>query len=240
MYTFVSRVRYSEVNSNKRMTLAALLDYLQDCCTFQSEELGVGVDYLARERVAWVLSSWEIEILRYPAMGEEIRVMTWPYDFKGFYGYRNFCVEDAWGETLVRANSVWVFMDMERMRPTRICGQMVDAYRGEIAGALPGSWANRKTVIPLGGEKGEPMRVARFHIDTNHHMNNGRYVQFAEEFLPGRTLVGRLRVEYKNAAVLGDVLYPKVTEEAGCTTVVLSDQKEKPYAIVQFSHRVSD
>ena len=62
MYQFDSRVRYSEINSKQQLMIASMLDYLQDCCTFQSEEMGLGVDYLAKEQVAWVLSSWEIEI----------------------------------------------------------------------------------------------------------------------------------------------------------------------------------
>ena len=37
MYDFKSRVRYSEVNSERQLTLPALIDYLQNCCTFQSE-----------------------------------------------------------------------------------------------------------------------------------------------------------------------------------------------------------
>ena len=93
MYRFESRVRYSEVDSEKKLTLSSLLDYLQDCCTFQSEELGIGVEYLAGHQAAWVLSSWEIEILRYPEMGERIVTGTWPYDFKGFFGYRNFLIQ---------------------------------------------------------------------------------------------------------------------------------------------------
>ena len=36
MYSFSNRVRYSEVNSEKELTLPSLLDYLQDCCTFES------------------------------------------------------------------------------------------------------------------------------------------------------------------------------------------------------------
>ena len=50
MYEFKSRVRYSEVNSEKVLTLAALTDYLQDTCTFQSEELGAGMDFLKGEK----------------------------------------------------------------------------------------------------------------------------------------------------------------------------------------------
>lgn len=237
MYQFKSRVRYSEINSEQQLTLPALLDYLQDCCTFESEGLGVGVDYLAREQVAWVLSSWEIQIARYPKMGEEISVCTWPYDFKGFYGYRNFLIRDERGEELARANSIWVFMDTARMRPARISEEMVNAYRYEITEGLAGEWGDRKVAVPEGGDKMEPVRVARFHIDTNHHMNNGKYVLTAEEFLPEDFVVGGLRVEYRKAAVLGDLLYPIVTIEEQSATVVLTGEAHEVYAVVQFLRR---
>lgn len=237
MYQFKSRVRYSEINSEQQLTLSALLDYLQDCCTFESEELEIGVDYLAREQVAWVLSSWEIQIARYPKMGEEICVGTWPYDFKGFYGYRNFLIKDENGTELVRANSVWVFMDTERMRPIKISDDMVKAYRDKITEGLSGEWGDRKVAVPDGGEKKEPVRVARFHIDTNHHMNNGKYVLVAEELLPENFMVGGLRVEYRKAAVLGDTLYPVVTVGEQSATVVLGGEADEVYAVVQFLRR---
>lgn len=234
MYQFDSRVRYSEVNSERQLTLPALLDYLQDCCTFQSEQLSVGVDYLAREQVAWVLSYWEIEILRSPKLGERISVKTWPYHFKGFYGYRNFLIESEDGEVLAKANSVWVFMDTSRMRPTRISETITKIYEKELDEPLAGNWSERKIALPEGGEKKEPVQVARFHIDTNHHMNNEKYVQVAEEYLPEGYEVNRLRAEYKKAAVLGDILYPTVVEENGQVTVLLADNQGTPYAVVQF------
>ena len=43
-YTFKSRVRFSEVDHTKRITLPGIVNYFQDCSTFQSEELGLGVD----------------------------------------------------------------------------------------------------------------------------------------------------------------------------------------------------
>ena len=47
VYEFDSRVRYSEVDSQGKLTWLALMDYFQDCSVFQSESLGIGVDYLA-------------------------------------------------------------------------------------------------------------------------------------------------------------------------------------------------
>lgn len=234
MYSIESRVRYSEVNSEKQLTLSAILDYLQDCCTFQSEDMNVGVDYLAREQAAWVLSSWQIEVLRYPKMAEKIKISTWPYDFKGFYGKRNFLITDEAGEALVKANSLWVFMDIVRMRPVRIKDEVIEAYKSVMEPPLLGNWGERKIFVPEGGKKREPVRVARFQIDTNHHMNNGKYIQLAEEFLPENFTVGGLRAEYKKAAVLGDMLYPAVTIEENQAWVALKDAEDTTYAVIQF------
>lgn len=238
MYQFSSRVRYSEVNSEKILTLPALLDYLQDCCTFQSEELGVGVDYLADNHAAWVLSSWQIRICRYPEFGEQITVSTWAYDFKGFYGCRSFKVEGEDGELLAYANSLWVFMDTDTMRPMRINQKMIDVYLPQMAEIIGTDWGDRKLQVPEGGTAGEPIRVQRCHIDTNHHVNNGKYVQMAEEFLPEDFEVGELRVEYKKAAVLGDVLTPVYCVNENQVTVTLADEAGKTYAIVQFEKGV--
>ena len=184
MYQFESRVRYSEVDSERHLTLPAVMDYLQDCCTFQSEDMDIGVEYLAEQKQAWVLSSWEIKVRRYPVMGEKICVETWPYAFKGFYGYRNFRITNGQGEELVLANSVWVYMDMERMRPMRIPEKVADAYRPEIGEELPGEWGARKLSVPEDGTAMPPVPVAGFFIDTNHHMNNGRYFDWIVDTLP--------------------------------------------------------
>lgn len=238
MYSFNSRVRYSEVNSEKELTLPSLLDYLQDCCTFQSEDLGIGVDYLAKEQVAWVLSSWEIKIYRYPQMGQKIKVSTWPYAFRGFYGYRNFRIEGEAGKIFAEANSVWVFMDTEKMRPARISERMKEVYIPEIESRIEGQWADRKIVLPDGttkeSVKKEPVHVSRFYIDTNHHMNNGKYILVAEEYLPEQVCVCGLRAEYRKAAMLGDLLYPVVTTEKEQITVTLADDKGAPYAVICF------
>ena len=41
-YEFEGKVRYSEIDHRATMTLPALINYFQDCSTFQSEQLGYG------------------------------------------------------------------------------------------------------------------------------------------------------------------------------------------------------
>ena len=64
MYTFDARIRYSETNRDGVLSLEGLLDYFQDASTFHSEDLGVGIGYLKKEHLVWVLSSWQIVVDR--------------------------------------------------------------------------------------------------------------------------------------------------------------------------------
>lgn len=66
MYTFESRVRFSEADHTELLTLPGLVNYFQDCSTFQSEDIGYGVESLKKSGQAWILSAWQIVVNRYP------------------------------------------------------------------------------------------------------------------------------------------------------------------------------
>lgn len=232
MYSFDSRVRYSEVDENRKLSVTGIMNYLQDCSTFQSEDLGMGIDYLRKENRAWWLSAWQIVVLRYPELGERIQVSTWPYEFKGIYGYRNFTIRDAAGEYLVKANSTWFFFDTAAGRPIRAGEKDIRGYGTGKEERLEMDYAPRRIVLPDVYQEGEPIPVARHHIDTNHHVNNAQYVEIARELLPCEAKIRELRVEYKKAAVLGDVMIPQYSSQDGCETIALCDKEGTPYAVV--------
>ena len=92
----------------------------------------------------------------------------------------------------------------------------------------------RKIAIPEQFATHEPVMVPQSFIDTNHHMNNSRYVQVALQYLPEERVVKEVRVDYRKAAMQGDLLIPRVTLADDCATVVLGAEDGKPYAIVEF------
>lgn len=145
-YYFDSRIRYSELDENLCLPLRGLINYFQDCSTFQSEELGIGVQYLKEKRRLWVLTSWQIEILRYPPLGERIRTGTWACGFHGFIGERNFVMETEEGEMLACAYSEWAYMDLDAGRPVRADAGEMERYGMEEP--LPMEYAGRKIVVP--------------------------------------------------------------------------------------------
>ena len=81
-YTTEGRIRFSEVDHTRRITLPGIVNYFQDCSSFHSEKIGFGIDYLKEKQCAWVLSSWQIVLGELPVFGQEITVQTWPYSFK--------------------------------------------------------------------------------------------------------------------------------------------------------------
>jgi len=160
MYTFDSRVRYSEIDHTGNMTLPALINYFQDCSTFQSEDIGLGTEVLKAKKKAWILSYWQIVIERLPALGERITAGTFATEFKGLYGNRNFVLDDARGNRLAYANSVWVFMDMEKGRPARPEPEDVLPYGSEPA--LEMEYEDRKIRLPENLEEKPSFPVRKY------------------------------------------------------------------------------
>ena len=76
MYSFNSRIRYSECGADGYLTIVALLNYFQDCSTFQSEDLGVGVAALHERGTLWVVNSWQIDIMRLPRLCDRVGIYT--------------------------------------------------------------------------------------------------------------------------------------------------------------------
>lgn len=232
MYKIDTKVRYSECGENGKIKLASIINYFQDSSSAHSESLGVGIDYLKEKNRIWVLNSWQIIVDRYPAAHEEIEITTWPTGFKGVFGPRNFCMKSPNGEMLAYANTLWVYMDLERGVPTK-----PDEAEKEIYGQEPPlemAYAPRKIKLPEEAVVVDTVSVRKYYIDTNSHMNNSQYVQLAVEVLPDDFQVHEVRVEYKKSAVYGDKIVLKRAIEESRIVVELCDTENIPYAVVEF------
>lgn len=238
MYQFQSRVRYSETDISGRLSVTGIINYFQDCSTFQSEDAGIGLAYLEERRRAWFLSGWQIVIDTYPVLGQKIVIGTWPYDFKGIYGFRNFLIKDAEsGRPVVRADSLWFLYDLDARRPVRVTPELMDGY-GPTEERLPMDHAPRKIAVPETFDEGRPVAVEKHHLDTNRHVNNAQYVEIAREFLPDDFRIGEIRAEYRKAAVQGDVMTPRISRVPEGYVVSLCGEDGRPYAVVRLGESV--
>lgn len=234
-YEFPTRIRYSETGHDGLLTLPALIELFQDCSIFHSEAIGFGPTRLKEERKAWVLTHWHLVVDRYPSVGEEVRVGTFPSGFKTVTAHRNFYLLDASGDLMAKANSSWGFMDLAAGRPTRPAADHVAAYGLREPLEMPPE--SRKVAVPEALEPAEPVAVRRDLIDTNEHVNNCQYVRIALAALPREMRVRRARVDFRRSAVLGDVIYPHVGMEEDRTVVSLCDAEGQPFGVVELQER---
>lgn len=234
MYTFDSRIRYSECDREGKLCLESLLDYFQDSSSFHSEDIGLGTEFLEAHHLTWVLNNWQIIFEEAPKLGEQVEIGTIPYELKGFLGKRNFIMKAKNdGRTLAYANSLWTLIDLETMRPTKALPEQVQGYTSGTP--LEMEYAPRKITLPENGEEKEPIFIQNYHLDTNNHVNNGQYLRMAMAYLPQGFRVREMRAEYKKAALLGDTVIPVcyMNEERNIMTVALTNEKNDAYAIIQ-------
>lgn len=235
MYKWDGRVRFSEVGEDKRLTLDSIVNYFQDCSTFQSEDLGNGMEAVEALHRVWVLSSWQIVVNEYPKIGEKITTGTWPYDINRFLGSRNFIMYGEDGRVLAYANSLWTYLNSETGRPVRVDDEVINLYTLEPKYDM--EYADRKIALPEGMVSEPAFSVEIHHLDTNHHVNNGQYVKMAGLYLPKDFEIAQMRAEYKKSALLGDKICPQVHYEDKKVIVSLNDEAGNAFTVVEFLAR---
>ena len=155
----------------------ALMEAMQEVATTHAELLGVGRHALKERNLAWVVSRLELEMDRYPVIGDQVTLETWPMAMRRWFFPRYFVCRDARGQEFGRAATLWVLLNLDTRRM---------AQSEDIAALMPD---NRDLPAPLGlpapvtdisGTLTEGTVVPDYtDLDTNCHVNNARYADWA-------------------------------------------------------------
>ena len=242
MYEIKARVRYSEVGENGKMGLLGIVNLLQDCSTFHSHDVGMSIEKVLELKRAWLLSAWDIQVFAFPTLYEEITVGTSPHLFRGIFAYRNFWIKNKEGSYLVKANSEWFCIDTEKGRPQKITEDLVAPF-GEPKDELHLPPLERKIAFPEEWREGPDFPVPREYLDTNHHMNNARYIALSEELLfqnSGKPAFSfseeegkkkneafGIRAEYLKAYTYGDHIFSRLAIEEDRKIVAFYNQNKE-------------
>lgn len=199
-------IHYYEVDYKKRVLITSIVDYLEDAATKQSDELGIGMDYLVENNLGWVLYKWNIDIYSYPVYGEKILIRTCPCAMKKFYAYRTFELLNSKGERLGKAESVWFLLNIEKRRPVRVGEDILNAYGLTANDDKPLEIENIKPLENYNYEKQFSVRYS--DIDTNRHVNNEKYIAWAIETMPLDTVLNytlkNIKVTYEKETIYGE------------------------------------
>ena len=230
MYSLKYKVTTSTCDSEGRLKLYSALQMMQDCSEMWIDSEPGVKEYFVAQNMAQLLASRQVEIIRVPEYKEELTVTTSVYGMKPMFGFRNTYIE---GKPCYKTWSMGAFVDKANGKLKRVDDATIASMTLEPQ--LEMNYGDRRIILPReGGEAQEPYKVLRADIDYNKHMNNANYVRIAIELLPEGFEVKCLRVEYRVAAKLGDVLVPVVYKVEGRFIVAISVGDDVS-AIIEFS-----
>lgn len=198
-----------DVDFTKKLKLSVLFSYFQETASEAAELLGFGIDTL-REKfgVAWVLTRVRVEIDRIPRFDEKITIETWPLEPGKVEFERDFLVKDANGDTIIKAASKWVIMDINtrRLKRSDLIGLRYPEKITERA--IPGKPAKLNAVEQP--EEVYTKVIGYSDIDFNGHLNNSKYVDYMMDSFPlevhqSRTIQS-IDIQFHNEALPGDAI----------------------------------
>lgn len=227
MYEIQTRVGFSTTDENLRLPLTGIINLLQDCATFHSQDTCYTSQWLKENHRAWFVTDWQVRLHKPINMGDNVTVRTYPYNARGMLASRYFTITD-WNETpFVTANSLWIYMDLDKMAPTRTPDEMFSTYG--VSAPPTEEFGKRKIQFSGEMETLASIRVDETMIDSNSHVNNGKYVSIAEHFLSKEGVFNFFRIEYRNQAHLGDQMIVRRGHEEGRVYIDITDDENTPF-----------
>ena len=221
MYSLNYQVTTSTCDSEGKLKLYSALQMMQDCSEMWIDSEPGVKQYFTEQNMAQLLATRQVEVIRVPDYEEKLTVTTSVYGMKPMFGFRNTFIYDSEGKPCYRTWSMGAFVDKTAGKLKRVDDATIASMALEPQ--LEMNYKDRRIILPKeDGTVLDPIRVLRADIDYNKHVNNANYVRMAMELLPEGFMVHGLRVEYRVAAKLGDVLIPTIYEIEGGYIIFLS------------------
>ena len=195
----------------------AVLEAMQDAATAHAELLGAGRDALMHQGLAWVITRMELEMDRYPLLEERITVETWPMPMRRWFFPRYFVFRDEAGQEIGRAATLWVLLNLENRQMAR--SEAVAALMPDNRD-LPAPLGLPAPVTEVSGTLAEGTVCPGYtDLDTNCHVNNARYADWACNALGaerlGREELSRLVISFDREVRPGDTVRTELRQLDG-------------------------
>lgn len=234
VYRFTTRVSYPDVDQNFNLSISGALRLMQEAAAIHSDSLGYSFRTVHQTRVHWLIVGWRVRMLQKAHWNETLYVDTWPRTMSRVTSERDFAIKNEAGQTVCIATSNWILVSSDTGRATRVTPQIAAAYpltpepafKDEVQ--LPDMTEGQLTYVG---------KVLRRDLDTNHHVNNLIYLDYARQALPEEIYNHPFRemtVKYSRQLLLGDTFHCIYSHADGCHTVSLQSETGILHAQVTF------
>lgn len=198
------------VDVNSRLRAASFMELAQEIAGIDVGRTGMSDKDLAPINGVWILAKMHIHFDRVPRRFDEIDLSTWHRGQDGAKFIRDYEMNDAEGNPVIRATSSWIIMDIDDRKILR--GDILEPFIKEDAAVQEYAIEEYcpKISFPPDAEviSGTVHKVCYSDIDYNRHTNNTKYILWSLDALPSEITTGSdisdIIINFNREAHLGE------------------------------------
>ncbi len=202
MHSYTYQIRYGDYKNFNEIKASALLDIIQDVSIQDSTRVGYSIHALRDINKAWLMQGINVRFEKPISTKSPLTVSTGVKSFHASTSER-CCVVEQEGAVVARTIANWFLVDVEINRAIRIPPEILEAY--EVGGFEDAFFSFQKPKLQ-DAEVVYSVRVSNKEIDTNLHLNNQRAAELLLDAIPFEFSFNDMKILYKKAIYLGDVL----------------------------------
>lgn len=230
-------VMYDDINNKLEMSNVALIKYLEEPGGVQTKKI---FGSMLTPKGAWILLNWRVKKFKELYWNENFKVRTWPAKHLGPFSIRNYEVYNDKNELTAIATTKWVIMDIKEKKMVRNIDDVANRYNEWDKMVFEDDFPRLKE--PKDIEYTHKYIVQRRDIDTNEHVNNVKYLEFAYEVLPkeiyDNVSFKNIDIMYRQALMLGEAVSigcQKQSTDNGEEYIIALKSNDKINAIIRLS-----
>lgn len=225
-------IRSYEIGADKTASIETLMNHLQETALNHARSAGLLNDgfgstlEMSSRNLIWVVTKMQVLVEKYPSWGDTIQVESW-VSSSGKNGMRRdwHIRNSQTKETIMRATSVWVMMNKQTRRLSKIPEEVrmeIEPYFVERAIIVD---EDSRKLPKLNDDTADYVKTGLTprwgDLDVNQHVNNVKYIGWILESAPMKILESHeltgMTLEYRRECGKESVLESLTSVSADCT-----------------------
>lgn len=179
-YQMNMKIPFDMADMNGHIKLPDVILLSLQVSGMQSIELGVSDKaILENYNLVWIITDYDIEVIRLPRFAEEITIETEALSYNRLFCYRRFTIYDEAGQDLIHMMATFVLMDRDSRKVHAVEPEVVAPYQSEFSKKLMRGpkYANLEEPVS------KDYHVRFYDLDMNGHVNNSKYMDWIFEVM---------------------------------------------------------
>lgn len=179
-YQMKMKIPFDMADMNGHIKLPDVILLSLQVSGMQSIELGVSDKAILEDyNLVWIITEYDIEVVRLPRFAEEITIETEALSYNRLFCYRRFTIYDEAGQEIIRMLATFVLMDRDSRKVHAVEPEIVAPYQSDFDKKLIRGPKYESLEEPFSKD----YHVRFYDLDMNGHVNNSKYLDWIFEVM---------------------------------------------------------